>query len=105
MIDELLRPKGKDPILKETQIQHEYALKGSIKHHKGHILFSYNYTTNELKRARVTQEVMVGIDSKAKHKRKTHQEKNCLYLQALNEKNAWKKINKMLQAYVEDQKD
>ncbi len=97
MIDELLRPKGKDPILKETQFQYEYTLKGSMKHHKGHILFSYNYITNELKRAEVKQEVMVGMNGKAVHKKKTHEEKNCIYFQRMNEKNAWKLINKILQ--------
>lgn len=79
----------------ERQIPQEYHYVGSQKKVKGHILFSFNVETGELKQAQLKREVIMGIDKKPIYKTTATQEKDCIYFQALNMKNAKKRLLRM----------
>lgn len=84
---------------KQEQVQkkqHEFHFIGDVKRIKGHILFSYNTVTKEIKQAVIERTVEIGIDFQPIYKNKVCVEKDCIYVQALNEKNAIKKINKLV---------
>jgi len=72
----------------------EYRLIGSIRKVKGLRLFAYNFSTGELKEAEMRHEVMMGYKSDPIKKNKVNLSPNCLYVQALNKKVAWRKIMK-----------
>ena len=69
----------------------EFHLLGQLKKTRGHTLFSYNTKTGEWKVAPVRREVVVGTDGKPIYKTDIVIEKDCIYYQALNLKNAQKK--------------
>ena len=75
----------------------EYRLIGSQKRIPGLILFEYDMTTGELRRADVEQSCILQMKGGLSYKRKVNKRELCLYVQALNEKNARKKIRGMLQ--------
>ena len=62
---------------------------------KGHTLFCFNEVTKKLKVAPMKQECMLGFDGSVIYKNNVVVEKDCVYVQALNEKNARKKLIKM----------
>lgn len=78
----------------ERQAPTEFHYVGSQKKVRGHILFSYNTKTKEIKPAEFKREVEIGMDGLPVYKTIAIQEKDCIYFQALNLKNAMKKINK-----------
>lgn len=75
----------------ERKAPAEFHLIGQLKKTKGHTLFSYNTKTGEWKVAPVIREVLVGVDGKPVYNTKIVIEKDCIYYQALNLKNAIKK--------------
>lgn len=79
----------------ERQAPTEFHYVGSQKRTKGHILFSYNTKTGELKRAPVKHEAEIGIDGEPIYKTVAVQEKDCIYIQALNLENAKKRLKKL----------
>lgn len=74
---------------------HEYHLIGQTKKVKGHTLFSFNTITKQIKVAPMVRKVYFGFNGNMIHKTEVMVEKDCIYLQALNEKNAKKKLLKM----------
>lgn len=74
----------------------EYHFVGSQRKVPGHILFSYNTKTGELKQANIEREVSVDINLEPQFKTSVTREKDCIYIQALNEKNARKKLRKII---------
>lgn len=82
----------------QRQVQSEYSLIGSILTNKSHILFEYNKETLEIKIAKYKIEKTAFITNVLKghkEKRKVIVNKQCYYIQALNEKNAIKKLRKL----------
>ena len=75
--------------------QQEFKFINSIKKNPGHILFSFNITTKELKEAAMKKDVSIGLGLEPIYKTKVVTEKNCVYVQALNKRNAFKKLRKM----------
>lgn len=75
--------------------KNEYHLVGEERRIKGHTLFCFNVVTKKLKVAPMNQECMLGLDGSVIYKNNITVEKDCVYLQALNEKNARKKLIKM----------
>lgn len=63
--------------------QHEYKLTDKKRRVPGHILFSFNLKTKEIKRASITNEVSIGLNGKPIMKTKTVIEPDCYYEQAL----------------------
>lgn len=75
--------------------QHEYKLTDKKKKVPGHILFSFNLKTKEIKRASVINEVSLGLNGKPITATKTVIEIDCYYDQALNEKNFRKRLKRI----------
>lgn len=75
--------------------RNEFHLVGEERRIKGHTLFCFNEVTKEIKVAPMVQECMLGLDGSVIYKNKVTVEKDCIYIQALNEKNARKKLIKM----------
>ena len=75
--------------------QTEYKLIKKVKRNPGHILFSFNVKTGEIKRASITNEVSIGLNGKPIMKTKTVIEPDCYYEQALNEKNFRKRLKRI----------
>lgn len=75
--------------------QSEYKLVSRIKKNPGHILFSFNRKTGEIKKASITHKVSIGLDMKPITTTKTVIEPDCYYEQALNEKNFRKRLKRI----------
>lgn len=75
--------------------QHEYKLTNKKRRVPGHILFSFNLKTKEIKRASITKEVSIGLNGKPIMKTKIAIEPDCYYEQALNEKNFRKRLKRI----------
>lgn len=74
----------------------EFRLIGSQKRIPGLILFEYDLTTGELRRASQTKEMSIGLDGTPSVKTRVSARELCLYVQALNERNAIRKVYDML---------
>ena len=84
--------------LRTEQVQkkkNEFHLIGQERRIKGHTLFCFNLVKREIKVAPMNQECMLGLDGSVIYKNNVTVEKDCVYVQALNEKNARKKLIKM----------
>ena len=75
--------------------KNEFHLIGQERRVKGHTLFCFNLVKREIKVAPMNQDIMLGLDDSVIYKNKVTVEKDCVYVQALNEKNARKKLIKM----------
>lgn len=75
--------------------QTEYKLVNRIKKNPGHILFSFNRKTGEIKRASIIHNVSIGLNGLPITRAETVIEPNCYYEQALNEKNFRKKLKRI----------
>lgn len=98
MNSEIFKPSllpNKDKIEFIKQVQQEYKHIGSIKYRQGLTLWQFNTETEELKPAKVTVKEQLVWTSKGdctKKIRSVIYEDKCVYIQALNRKNAKKKI-------------
>lgn len=84
--------------LRTEQVQkkkNEFHLVGEERRIKGHTLFCFNLVKREIKVAPMNQEIEMGLDGSVIYKNNVTVEKGCVYVQALNEKNARKKLIKM----------
>lgn len=73
----------------------EVELVKKIKREPGHILFSFNRKTGEIKRASIIHKVAIGLNGLPVTKTETVIEPDCYYDQALNEKNFRKKLKRI----------
>lgn len=74
--------------------QHEFKHVGKLKKVPGHTLFSFNQKTKEIKPAKFEREVSIGMDGQPIYKTRCVIEPNCIYEQALNEKNFIKRLKR-----------
>ena len=100
MIMDIVPISIKDNLSKEQieylqKQQSEYKLVSRIKKNPGHILFSFNRKTGEIKRASITHKVSIGLDMKPITTTKTVIEPDCYYEQALNEKKFRKRLKRI----------
>lgn len=92
--------KDKTEIQAKKKQRQEYKLIGSMSHRAGHILFSINTITGEIKQAEYQKEPIITweqakmINEGVGIPRKVIIEPNCVYIEALNEENALKKYNR-----------
>lgn len=76
--------------------QKEYKLVGSQRKVAGHTLFEFNKITKEIKPADIRRECIINsITCNPVYKNKIDVRENCFYIQALNVKNAIKKLKKL----------
>jgi hypothetical protein len=74
----------------------EYRLVGSVKRVPGLILFEYDLTTGELSRADMKKELELTIDGRLNKNHNVSSKSLCLYIQAINEQNAMRKVQQLL---------
>lgn len=72
----------------------EYRLIGQVKSNPGHVLFEYNTVTHTIRCAEIRKEIIVNHLGSTSFKTTCEVLKDCIYLQALNIKNAAKKLRK-----------
>lgn len=88
-------------VSQELKREKHYKLLGSIVLKKGMTLFSYNSETTELKRVKVEKPTTLDYTTKeATAKSKVIHDGRCEYFQALNVRNAKKKIRKEYGLFV-----
>lgn len=76
--------------------QKEYKLIGKQRKVAGHTLFEFNKKTKEIKPADIRRECILNAETgEPIYKTKTDIHEDCFYLQALNVKNAEKKLRKL----------
>lgn len=75
--------------------QKEYHLIGLQRKVSGHTLFEFNRKTKEIRPADISRTVIVGMDGNPRYKTTTDVNQDCFYIQALNVKNAKKKLVKL----------
>lgn len=85
---------SKEKIESVQKQEKEFKLIGRMRKKAGHTLFSFNTKTLEVKRADLEDCIAIGKDGKTHCSCKTVIEKDCIYLQSLNEKNFRKKLKK-----------
>lgn len=95
IVPELTRADAQELVAEQRK---EFRLIGSQRRIPGLLLFEYDLTTGDLRRASMKTEIALTVDGKLD---KTHEVRSrdlCLYVQALNEKNAMKKVLQMLRS-------
>lgn len=75
--------------------KNKFHLIGSQRKIKGHTLFAFNTVTKEIKVAPMERKMFFGFNGNVIYKNEITIEKDCIYLQALNEKNARKILVRM----------
>ena len=89
--------KDKIVLEKQAEQQKEEKLIGKISPERGHTLFEINESTKEIKKAVFESQTITFEQAKSKFltpSKKVLINKGCVYISALNEKNAIKKLNK-----------
>ena len=92
--------KDKTEIQAKKKQRQEYKFIGNIRHQAGHILFSINTITGEIKQAEFQKEPIITweqakmVNDGVGLPRKVVIEKDCVYIEAMNEENAMKKYHK-----------
>ena len=86
-------------IREEQEQKKEIRFIGSQRSVPGHTLFEYNYATKELNKAKFKIDTLEIKSLSIEHLKLNHKKvivnENCYYLQALNQKNAIKKLKKI----------
>lgn len=77
----------------------EYRFFGSITLKKGLKLYQFNTETGWLEEVKIKKEAIIGIDGEAHKKMEANYDSRCIYLQALNLKNAKRKVLKLIEQY------
>lgn len=83
--------------VRQEQVQkkkNEFHFIGDERKVKGHTLFAYNTVTKEIKPAPINESVSIGMDLQPVYQHRVCVKKDCIYVQALNAKNALKKLKR-----------
>ena len=81
--------------------KNEFHLIGSQRKIKGHTLFAFNTVTKEIKVAPMERTMFFGFNGNVTYKNEITVEKDCIYLQALNEKGVRKRLLRMGYSFTE----
>lgn len=91
--------EDKIEILKQTQIEKERILIRTIHPKKNHILFEFDLEKKEVKIAEFKKQGEISYLSAMKgetsQKKEVNGKEGCIYISAMNEKNAWKIFKKL----------
>lgn len=91
-----IEEKDKTELIQQKQIEKQQVLIGSILPKRGHTLFECNLYENTVNAAKIENTAnVVFIDGKPVVKKKVIKNKGCVYVSALNKKNAIKKVKKL----------
>ncbi len=80
----------------QAPIKQEYKKVGSMRKIPGLTLYQFNLKDLSLTPVKIKSEVAIGLDKKVQRTNKAEYSDKCIYLQALNYKNALRKVNKMI---------
>lgn len=80
--------------VRQKEVKKDLKFLGSIRPHRGHTVFEINLLTSEIVAA--TFEELVYDYEGHKPKKKIIKKENCIYIPALNVKNAYKVLNRMI---------
>ena len=93
IVPELTRPEAMELVDLQRK---EYRFIGSEKRIRGLILFEYDLTTGELRQAPMKKEIELTADGRLNKNHKVEAGQYCLYVQAINQENAQRKIRALL---------
>ncbi len=79
-----------------AESQREYKMIGQYRRVPGHTLFEYDQLTCEIRPACVSTKVVLGNDGQPAYKSEVVWKDGCVYIQALNARNALRKLGKIL---------
>lgn len=96
MADNTLKIQPDHVIEKQVEKQQEYRLVAQMKVKKGLKVFYCDMDTGEVNELEVKKKVAIGYDKKVKKSNEAQDQKNCIYIQALNKKNAVRKFKKLI---------
>ena len=90
-----------EPIFKDRQQvvaekAPQYRHDGSERRIRGLVVWEYDLTTGELSKADIDRKVEIGIDKRPIYQTSVVRKRLCLYVQALNQDNAMKKVRRLL---------
>lgn len=94
IINDILQDAVKTEQTAKAQAPREQRFVGSERRVRGHILFEYNTQTGEITQAGLKREVELDTEGNPVYKTKVYRKPGCLYIQALNAKNALKKVRR-----------
>jgi len=96
LIPHLSQEKDDSTRMEQLQKQNkEYHLVGKQRKVAGHTLFEFDRKTKEIRFADISRQAAVGMDGSVKYQTRTDIHSGCYYIQALNKKNAEKKLRKI----------
>ena len=91
--------KDKIELVKQTQIEKKRVFIKSIRPQKNHRLFEFDLEKREVRLAQFTVNKQISFVDAMKTGGKSNKEvdgkQGCIYISAMNEKNAWKKFLKL----------
>jgi hypothetical protein len=92
------QPAHKDQIeiVKQVNVKKGVKLQSRILPGDGHNCFEFNIESNELRKAEIKREAIIDINKKTSTVNKVMMKDGCIYITALNAKNAVKKLMKTL---------
>jgi hypothetical protein len=92
--------KDKIEIVKQTQAESQRILVGRVRPKRNHTIFEFNVAEKTVKIASFKVDKVINFENVAKGNVSQNKEidgkEGCIYIPALNEKNAWKKFEKYL---------
>jgi hypothetical protein len=91
-----LEPQSPLNIVHQKEAPKQYGFVRSITMHEGHSLFEFNMATGELTKLNLKKELVLNPDKTLRTVSKVNEKAGCLYLSALNERNAWKHLARIL---------
>ena len=95
-IPQLSQEKDDSTRIEQLQKQNkEYHLVGKQRKTAGHTLFEFDRKTKEIRHADISRQAAVGMDGNVRYQTRMDVHSGCFYIQALNKKNAEKKLRKM----------
>lgn len=96
--------KDKVEIVEQTQVESQRLFVTRIRPQRGHTLFEFNPIDKTVQKATFKVEKVISFENATKGAISQNKEVDgkvgCVYISALNEKNAWKKFNKYLEQQI-----
>lgn len=90
--------QDKIEVVKQTQAETQRVYVGTVKPKRNHILYEFDLKNKTVKRAEFRVDKTVSFEQAAKgiasEKKEVDGKEGCVYISAMNEKNAWKKFKR-----------
>lgn len=96
------QPHLQDQVKIEVPAQHQKKLQLLSRKHfkKGHTLFEFNFKENTIKKLVFEEDKLVSFDGKKQKHKKVVIKENCVYIPALNVKNAIRHIHNKIASNI-----